>query len=504
MYEWIVEVHTTSPHLIKALLTGLLVTTVCSVIGCFIVLKKTSFLADALAHSMLAGVVVGYLLMKITYGRDAHAGAMLIGSIISGLITVAMIGFVSRMSRVKEDAVIGIMYTGIFAFGGVLVSLFSEYVHIDLLHFIVGQLLGVSDEKLWMMAIVAVVVLVFIVLMFRSLQLVTFDRVMAASLGMNVILLDYMLTTCTAMVVVTGVQVVGVIQVVGLLIAPAATAYLLCDRLKNMLWVSAVFGWTGFLIGYFLSESLNVAPGAMIVVVLTAQFLIVFLVAPRYGLLADFQRKLRAVPQQVIEDILGVILRAENEQCGMEELVRHTDYKNDRIRKALNSMVKQEWLEFEGGFISFTEEGRIQARRLLRAHRLWETYLQHLGVAEDELHQRAHVLEHLHDEEAVDYLDDKLGHPLTDPHGKEIPEDFEHLVPGKIMTLAILREGHSGQIVSIGDLIVEPLAVGDKVAVGGRENDSRTWVVTVTDADGKSTDYHFNHNEADAICVRLD
>ena len=206
----------------------------------------------------------------------------------------------------------------------------------------------------------------------------------------------------------------------------------------------------------------------------------------------------------MIEDILGVILRAENEQCGMEELVRHTDYKNDRIRKALNSMVKQEWLEFEGGFISFTEEGRIQARRLLRAHRLWETYLQHLGVAEDELHQRAHVLEHLHDEEAVDYLDDKLRHPLTDPHGKEIPEDFEHLVPGKIMTLAILREGHSGQIVSIGDLIVEPLAIGDKVAVGGRENDSRTWVVTVTDADGKSTDYHFNHNEADAICVRLD
>ena len=299
-------------------------------------------------------------------------------------------------------------------------------------------------------------------------------------------------------------RVVGVIQVVGLLIAPAATAYLLCDRLKNMLWVSAVFGWTGFLIGYFLSESLNVAPGAMIVVVLTAQFLIVFLVAPRYGLLADFQRKLRAVPQQVIEDILGVILRAENEQCGMEELVRHTDYKNDRIRKALNSMVKQEWLEFEGGVISFTEEGRIQARRLLRAHRLWETYLQHLGVAEDELHQRAHVLEHLHDEEAVDYLDDKLGHPLTDPHGKEIPEDFEHLVPGEIMTLAILREGHSGQIVSIGELIVEPLAVGDKVSVGGRENDSRTWVVTVTDADGKSTDYHFNHNEADAICVRLD
>ncbi len=504
MYDWLVEIHTASPHLIKALLTGLLVTTVCSVIGCFIVLKRTSFLADALAHSMLAGVVVGYLVMKLTFGQEAHAPAMLIGSIISGIITVAMIGFVSRMSRVKEDAVIGIMYTGIFAFGGVLVSLFSQYVHIDLLHFIVGQLLGVSDADLWMMAIVSVVVLSFIVLMFRSLQLVTFDRVMAASLGMNVLVLDYMLTTCTAMVVVTGVQVVGVIQVVGLLIAPAATAYLLCDRLKNLLWVSALFGWTGFLIGYYLSETLNVAPGAMIVVTLTAQFLLVFLVAPRYGLLADFQRRMRAVPQQFVEDILGVILRADQERCGIEDLIRHTDYKAERIRKAVHSMVKQEWLVYVGDVISFTEEGRKHARRLLRAHRLWETYLQHLGVADEELHQRAHVLEHLHDERAVDYLDDKLGHPLTDPHGAEIPEDFEHLVPGEVMTLAILRDGHRGEIVKVGSLIVESISPGDRVAVGVREDDSQTWVVTVTNAAGKESKYRFNHQEADAISIRLD
>ena len=504
MYEWLVEVHTASPHLFKALITGLLVTTVCSVIGCFIVLKRTSFLADALAHSMLAGVVVGYLFMKLAFGKEAHAPAMLIGSIISGIITVAMIGFVARFSRVKEDAVIGIMYTGIFAFGGVLVSLFSQYVHIDLLHFIVGQLIGVSDQDLWMMAIVSVVVLSFVVLMFRSLQLITFDRVMAASLGMNVILLDYMLTTCTAMVVVTGVQVVGVIQVVGLLIAPAATAYLLCDRLKHMLWVSAVFGWTGFLAGYFLSETYNVAPGAMIVVTLTAQFLLVFLVAPRYGLLADFQRRLKAIPQQVVEDILGVILRAQDERCEIRDLIEHTEYKAEPIRKAVYSMVKKEWLCFEEDVISFTAEGRKHARRLLRAHRLWETYLQHLGVAEEELHERAHVLEHLHDEQAVDYLDDKLGHPLTDPHGAVIPEDFEHLVSGEVMTLAILREGHTGEVVSVGDLIVAPVSVGDRVSIGARENDSETWVVTVQKPDGQSAEHRFNHEEADDISIRLD
>ena len=140
----------------------------------------------------------------------------------------------------------------------------------------------------------------------------------------------------------------------------------------------------------------------------------------------------------------------------------------------------------------------------MRAHRLWETYLQHLGVAEEELHERAHVLEHLHDEQAVDYLDDKLGHPLTDPHGAAIPEDFEHLVSGEVMTLAILREGHTGEVVSVGHLIVDPVSVGDRVSVGARENDSETWVVTVEKPDGQFAKHRFNHEEADDISIRLD
>ena len=93
---------------------------------------------------------------------------------------------------------------------------------------------------------------------------------------------------------------------------------------------------------------------------------------------------------------------------------------------------------------------------------------------------------------------------MTDPHGAEIPEDFEHLVSGEIMTLAILREGHTGEVVSVGELIVDPVAVGDKVTVGVRENDSRTWVVAITKSDGQSAEHRFNHEEADDISIRLD
>ncbi|MCS5631925.1 MAG: metal ABC transporter permease, partial [Pirellulaceae bacterium] len=171
-YQWLVEVHLANPYLIKALLTGLLVTTVCSVIGCYIVLRRTSFLADALSHSMLAGVVGGYLVMKILFNEEAHALGMLVGSIASGIFTVAIIGYVSRKSRVKDDAVIGVMYTGIFALGGVLASRFSEYVHVDVYHFVIGSILGVSDSDLKMMAVVAIVVLTFVILAFRQLQLI--------------------------------------------------------------------------------------------------------------------------------------------------------------------------------------------------------------------------------------------------------------------------------------------------------------------------------------------
>src|SRR5690606_20395235 len=117
--------HYANPHLIKVLIAGSLVSIVCGVIGCFIVLRRMAFLGDALSHAMLAGVVAGYLIVKRLTGEEARAPAMLLGSIIAALLTVLMIGFVSKVSRIKEDAAIGITYTGVFALGGILAPLFS-------------------------------------------------------------------------------------------------------------------------------------------------------------------------------------------------------------------------------------------------------------------------------------------------------------------------------------------------------------------------------------------
>lgn len=404
----------------KALIGGSIVAVVAGVVGCLVVLRRMAFLGDALSHAMIAGVAGGYLVMKLLFGLEAHAPGMLLGSLIAAVSTVALISFVSRISRVKEDTAIGIMYTGIFALGVVAVSIFRHYIHIDLMHFIMGDILGVADTDLWVSAFVAAFVLTILILFFRHFQLATFDPVMAASIGLPVLFLDYVLTTCVSLVVVSAVSMVGVILVVGLLITPAATAYLLSDRLDKMMLLAAFFGVTSVIGGLYLCVWLDSAGGGAIMLFCTLQFLVVLVVAPKYGLFSRWIRMRNLIPQQSIEDILTTILRYETpaRQSEIEKYIEPVS----RLDRVLKQMVKQDLLIEKERAFSLTEQGVKEANKVLRAHRLWETYLDSIGTPEKDVHSTAHHLEHLDRNDTVDYLEKKLGKPKKDPHGKAIPE----------------------------------------------------------------------------------
>ncbi len=410
----------TETYFQKALIGGSIVAIVAGVVGCLVVLRKMAFLGDALSHAMIAGVAGGYLIMKLLFNLEAHAPGMLLGSLMAAIVTVALIGFVSRISRVKEDTAIGIMYTGIFALGVVAVSIFRHYIHIDLMHFIMGDILGVADSDLWVSAFVAASVLSVILLFFRHFQLATFDTVMAASIGLPVLLLDYVLTTCVSLVVVSAVSMVGVILVVGLLITPAATAYLLSDRLDRMMVLSAVFGVTSIIGGLYTCVWLDSAGGGAIMLFCTLQFLVVLAVAPKYGLLARWIRTRNLVPQQVIEDILTTILRYN--RATPLSIMRQYVENAKGLKKALQQMIHNDLLVLADGGYNLTEKGTREANNVLRAHRLWETYLEKIGTPENQLHATAHHLEHIREEGTVEYLNEKLGKPKQDPHGKTIPD----------------------------------------------------------------------------------
>lgn len=410
----------TETYFQKALIGGSIVAVVAAVVGCLVVLRRMAFLGDALSHAMIAGVAGGYLVMKVLFGYEAHAPGMLLGSLIAAVATVALISFVSRISRVKEDTAIGIMYTGIFALGVVAVSIFRHYIHIDLMHFIMGDILGVADTDLWVSAFVAATVLTILILFFRHFQLATFDPVMAASIGLPVVLIDYLLTTCVSLVVVSAVSMVGVILVVGLLITPAATAYLLSDRLDKMMGLSALFGVTSVIGGLYLCVWLDSAGGGAIMLFCTFQFLVVLTVAPKYGLLSRWIRLRNLVPQQVVEDVLTTVLR--HDRPVSKDAIQKYVENSKNFDNVLKKMVQDGLLLEQGQDFALTQKGDKEAKAVLRAHRLWETYLESIGTPKKEVHATAHQLEHLDQTATLSYLDKKLGSPMTDPHGKVIPQ----------------------------------------------------------------------------------
>ncbi len=500
LYQLFVEPFVGNSYLFRAVVAGSLVAISSGLIGCLIILRRMAFLGDAISHSMLAGVTGGYLLMKVIYGEEAHFAAMIVGALIAGFSTVMLVSFVSRVSRIKEDTAIGIMYTGIFALGGALASMFSHYIHLDLLHFVMGDVLAVDSERLWMMAGVTAVVMFVIILWYRQLLLTAFDPIMAASIGLPVLLIHMLMTTCTSLVVVSAVQIVGVILVVGLLITPAATAYLLTNKLSHMMALSALFGVTSVVCGVYLSVWLNVATSSPIVLFSTFQFMMVLVFSPKFGLLSNWIRKKAAIPHTLAEDILGCMRRSEGKLTPLATIIANVPTDGQRLRATLDRMVSRGLIEpHPSDEYELTDAGELEAKRLMRAHRIWEAYLARLGTPEEEIHDRAHLLEHVNDEAAVDYLDDRLGHPITDPHGQEIPEDFVHLVPGKEVSASLLREGHIGEVTHVDENLEVDVSLGDQLTTGPRTDNEQTWNFLINGQRQIDVD----HDQADAIIVRL-
>ncbi len=485
-------------YFVKAMIGGSIVAISAGVIGCLVILRRMAFLGDALSHAMIAGVAGGYLFMKLAFGIEAHAPAMLLGSVIAAFMTVLLIGLVSRASRIKDDTAIGIMYIGIFALGVVIISIFSDAIHIDLAHFIMGDVLGVADSDLWIAAIACSLVLTFLILFFRHFRITTFDPVMAASIGIPVLLFDYLLTTSVSLVVVSAVSMVGVILVVGLLITPAATAYLLSDRLSVMMWLAGFFGVTSVLGGLYLCVWLDSSGGGAIMLFCTLQFFVVFLLSPKYGMLSDWLRKRMIIPQEMIEDILGALAREKKGELEMESLSSHIANRPVRLSKALHSMVQDGYIEIKGALIALTDSGKAAADKMLRAHRIWETYLHSVGTPTHGIHEQAHELEHLNEPAAIEYLDHVLGHPEVDPQGKIIPRSIEQ-VSGKIW-LSEMICGTSGVVCSIESAVNETgLRIGDRITLGPRCDGGRGWIAIRDEEELTLT-----HEQADAVLIEIE
>lgn len=277
------------PFMVRGLLASVIVGTLCAVIGTYVVLRGMAFFGDALAHAILPGVAVAYLL-----------GASLFwGALVMALMTALGIGYVSRRGKVKEDTAIGVIFAASFALGVAILSTVASY-SVDLTHILFGNVLGVSSTDLLLTAGLAAVVLLLVLLLYKELLVISFDPILAATLRLPLGALNYMLLVLIALTVVVSLQTVGVALLVAMLVTPAATAYLLTRRLWHMMIVGAVVGAASSVGGLYLSFYVNVASGAAVVLVCTAAFVLAFLFAPGRGVLwARLQRRSGEVAQRL-------------------------------------------------------------------------------------------------------------------------------------------------------------------------------------------------------------
>ena len=257
----------------KAILMSCLVASVCGLLSSYLTLKGWALMGDAVSHSVMPGVVVAYAL-----GVPFSLGAF-----IFGVGSVALIGFIKEKSRVKEDTVIGLVFTGFFALGIVLVSKIKS--NIDLMHILFGSPLGISFTDIKQTIIISILVVILLLIFRKDLLLYCFDPRHAKTVGINVSFLHYLLLTCLSLAAVVGLQTVGIILVVAMLITPGATAYLLTDKFNRMSIIAIVSSIFSSIIGIYFSFWFDIETGGSIVLVQTFIFLFAFLFAPRYGIL---------------------------------------------------------------------------------------------------------------------------------------------------------------------------------------------------------------------------
>ncbi len=270
--SWLVE-PLSHEFMRRALMVSALVGGVCGLLSCYMTLKGWALMGDAVSHAVMPGVVVAYAL-----GLPFSIGAF-----VFGVGSVALIGFVKQKSRIKEDTVIGLVFTGFFALGLVLVSKIKS--NIDLMHILFGSPLGISYSDVNQTLIISALVVNVLVLFRRDLMLYCFDPTHARSIGINTGILHYMLLSMLSLAAVAGLQTVGIILVVAMLITPGATAYLLTDRFDRMTYLAVLSSAVSSIIGVYISYWSDIETGGSIVLVQTVIFLFAFLFAPRYGIL---------------------------------------------------------------------------------------------------------------------------------------------------------------------------------------------------------------------------
>lgn len=352
------------------LLTAIFAASACALVGSFLILRRMAMMADAISHAILPGLVLAYFLAN---GPNLIVGV--IGASIAGVTTVVLVEALQRTGRVKSDAAIGIVFPALFALGTFMISRYFSHVHLDADAVLFGEIafapfdrliiggIDYGSQPMIVLGVLTLLNLALVVLFFKELKLATFDPGLAASLGFSPVLVHYALMTTVSVTTVGAFAAVGAILVVALMIVPAATAYLLTDRLGLMVGLSVAAGVVSAVVGYYGAVALDVSISGMMAVAAGVIFAGAALLSPSHGIVARSIRRARLRERFAVELLLLHLHHHETLAESAASLSAELGWSDNWLRTVIERATIEGFVVSDAAGVRLTDAGHESAER---------------------------------------------------------------------------------------------------------------------------------------------
>lgn len=412
------------PLVRKVVFGAILIAASSAMVGTFTFLRKRTLVSDAIAHAILPGICLGFM---VTGQKNPFW--LMLGASLTGWLALIVIDKIISNTKLKADTSIALVLSFFFACGAVMLSFIQHSGNANqtgLHDFLFGKIAALTNQDLLAFGIVAVILILSVILFYKEFKIISFNPDYAKTRGLPVRTLELALSSLTVLAIAVGIQAVGVVLMSALLITPSASARLWTSNLKKLLILSAIIGMFSGVFGAFVSYTTNNMPtGPWIVVFLTLFAIISIFFAPKSGYIDRYKQKRRNQLKIQRENLLKSMFQLSEigkKQFSISDLLQKRDFPTHSLEKRLNKLKKSELVQEENNIYSLTENGETEAKRIVRLHRLWELYLtQKMNFKADHIHGTAETIEHVITPELEAELLKALDFPEQDPHDKNIP-----------------------------------------------------------------------------------
>jgi len=415
------------PNVLFVVLGTMILGASAAIVGCFSFLRKRALVGDAIAHSILPGVCLAFMI-----SGSKNPLYLIIGAFITGWLSLLLIDAITRTTKLKSDTAIGIILSVFFGVGILLLTSIQHSgnaAQAGLDKFLFGKAASLTKDDVYVFGTIALILIAVVILFYKEFKLISFNIDYAKVIGLPVRFLEFMLATITVLAVAVGIQAVGVVLMAALLITPASGARFWTDKLSVMILIATAFGAiSGFLGSYISYIAPSMPTGPWIVMCLSALTIGSIWFAPKTGMLAKYRVQKENQRKILIENVLKLFYHlGENDgtfkkQRNISTLLSSRNLQMKELKRGLLLLRKENWLRKKGESWLITQSGLNEAKRIVKLHRLWEMYLnQRLKLEPDHVHNDAEAIEHIITPELEKQLEKELNYPTKDPHESIIP-----------------------------------------------------------------------------------